>query len=317
MIPVQEAYSVAEHIAKHTGILRELYNDKSPEGVSRYDNIQELLNGVKEFAEDDLVRTATEQLPEEPMLAGNEKSLAYFMQDIALLTDSEQKDENGKEADKVTLMTIHSAKGLEFPYVFVVGLEENLFPSQMTLNNREDLEEERRLFYVAITRAEKKLMLSYATTRFKYGNLISCEPSRFLEEIDQQFLDLPTPQKKSNSFDEEDNGGWGNRGSFGTSSFTKKTSYNPPNTTKPLTPKSAPVAVPKNLTRLTSNTGGSSVADEILDLNVGNKVEHARFGQGEIILLEGSGQNQKATIDFGNNGKKQLILRFAKLKVVG
>ena len=317
MIPAQEAYPVAEHIAKHTGIMRELYNDKSPEGVSRYDNIQELLNGVKEFTDDDLVRTATEQLPEEPVLAGNEKSLAYFMQDIALLTDSEQKDEDGKEADKVTLMTIHSAKGLEFPYVFVVGLEENLFPSQMTLNNREDLEEERRLFYVAITRAEKKLMLSYATSRFKYGQLINCEPSRFLDEIDQQFLDLPSAPKKSNLFDDDETGGWGNRGSFGANSFTKKTNYTPQSVNKPLPPKPVPVAVPKNLTRLTSNTGGSAVADEIPNLSLGNLVEHARFGNGQIVALEGTGPNQKATIDFGANGKKQLILRFAKLKVVG
>jgi DNA helicase-2/ATP-dependent DNA helicase PcrA len=187
----------------------------------------------------------------------------------------------------------------------------------MTLNNREDLEEERRLFYVAITRAEKKLMLSYATSRFKYGQLINCEPSRFLDEIDQQFIDLPIAPKKSNLFDEDETGGWGNRGSFGANSFTKKTNYTTPSANKPLPPKPAPIAVPKNLTRLTSNTGGSVVADEIPNLSLGNLVEHARFGNGQIIELEGTGPNQKATIDFGANGKKQLILRFAKLKVVG
>ncbi len=321
MVPVQDAFPVAEHIAKHTGILRDLYNDKSPEGVSRYENIQELLNGIKEFTEDDVARIATEKLPEEPSLAGNEKSLAYFMQDIALLTDSEEKTEDGKESDKVTLMTIHSAKGLEFPYVYVVGLEENLFPSQLTLNNREDLEEERRLFYVAITRAEKRLMLSYATSRFKYGSLINCEPSRFLEEIDQQYLDLPSAPKKSVLFDDDETGGWGGK-SFGGTSFTKRTNYvplgvnkaDPNNIPKQQIPKQQ---VPKNLTRLTPNTGGSAAAaNEIPNLAIDNVVEHARFGKGLIIALEGVGPNQKATIDFGANGKKQLILRFAKLKVL-
>lgn len=314
MLNTHDAATLAEHIAKHSGILRELYNDKSPEGVSRYENIQELLNGVKEFTEDDVVRTATERLPEEPQLSENEKSLAYFMQDIALLTDSEEKDKDGEEVDKVTLMTIHAAKGLEFPYVYVVGLEENLFPSQLSINNREDLEEERRLFYVAITRAEKKLTLSYATSRFRFGSLISCEPSRFLEEIDQQFLEMPAAPKRSSLFDEEPQN-WGGFGGFGNKTVYKKVTSKPPvqPTQKPATP-SVP-SVPKNLTKLT-NTSSAASSDDLPNLSIGMLVEHARFGKGQVVLLEGIGQNQKATIDFGGHGKKQLILKFAKLSVL-
>jgi len=320
MIPVQEAFATAEHIAKHTGILRDLYNDKSPEGVSRYENIQELLNGIKEFTEDDVVRTATEQLPEEAELATNKKSLAYFMQDIALLTDNEQKDgDDETKKDKVSLMTIHSAKGLEFPYVFVVGLEENLFPSQMVLNNREDLEEERRLFYVAITRAEKKLMLSYATSRFRFGTLVHCEPSRFFEEIDQQYLEMLQAPKKQVSFDDEA-GGWGNTGGFG-NAFTKKIVQQTEGTNKATQPNtggySQPIGIPKKLTRLANNnTGSTQTGSSIAGLEAGVNVEHARFGKGTIVTIEGFGQNAKATIDFGANGKKQLILGFAKLKVL-
>jgi DNA helicase-2/ATP-dependent DNA helicase PcrA len=154
-------------------LLKDLYEDKSVEGLNRYENIQELLNGIKEFSEREDIE---------------EKGLDVFMQDIALLTNDD-KDKN-KDADTVSLMTIHSSKGLEFPQVFVVGLEENLFPSQMSLNSRSDLEEERRLFYVAVTRAERKLSISYATSRFKFGTLINCEPSRFLDEIDARYLEL-------------------------------------------------------------------------------------------------------------------------------
>jgi DNA helicase-2/ATP-dependent DNA helicase PcrA len=312
MVNTHEASTLAEHIAKHSGILREMYNDKSPEGVSRYENIQELLNGVKEFTEDDVVRTATERLPEEPVLSDNEKSLAYFMQDIALLTDSEEKDKDGEEVDKVTMMTIHAAKGLEFPYVFVVGMEENLFPSQLSINNREDLEEERRLFYVAITRAEKKLTLSYATSRFRFGSLISCEPSRFLEEMDQQFLEMPAAPKRNSSFDDEPQN-WGGFGGFGSKTIYKKTTT--PTPTAPA-PKPVPPSVPKNLTKLTNTSSSATSNTDLPDLSIGLAVEHARFGRGQVILLEGVGQNQKATIDFGAHGKKQLILKFAKLKVL-
>src|SRR5699024_10648763 len=167
------AFDTAMHIAQHSGLLRDLYEDKSVEGLSRYENIQELLNGIKEFSEREDIE---------------EKGLDVFMQDIALLTN-EDNDKN-PDADTVSMMTIHSAKGLEFPVVHVVGLEENLFPSQMSLNSRADLEEERRLFYVAVTRAERELTLSYATSRYRWGSLNSCEPSRFLDELNPVFLDL-------------------------------------------------------------------------------------------------------------------------------
>ncbi|MHC2992540.1 ATP-dependent DNA helicase, partial [Pontibacter sp. HJ8] len=168
-----DAFEVAKHIAKHSGIVDDLYQDKTVEGLARYENIQELLNGIKEYVDD----------PEK-----EDKSLSAFLQDIALITDADTKAD--MDGEFVTLMTIHSAKGLEYKNVFIVGMEENLFPSQMMLNSRADLEEERRLFYVAITRAEKKLYLTYATSRYQWGNLRSCEKSRFLDEIDPKYLNF-------------------------------------------------------------------------------------------------------------------------------
>ena len=166
-----DAHTIAEEISKKTGILNELQTDKSPEGISRLENVQELLNGIKNFSE-----TAEE-----------ENKISDFMQDVALLTDQDREEK--KDFNKITLMTIHSAKGLEFPYVFVVGLEENMFPNMMSLESQEKLEEERRLFYVAITRAEKRLFLSFASTRFKWGQFIDCKPSRFIYELDQDCLE--------------------------------------------------------------------------------------------------------------------------------
>src|ERR1700744_3258312 len=191
----QSAYDAALHIAQHSAILKDLYEDKSVERLNRYENIQELLNGIKEFSEREDIE---------------DKSLATFMQDVALLTNDD--NDKNKDADTVSLMTIHSAKGLEFPQVYVVGLEENLFPSQMSLNSRTDLEEERRLFYVAVTRAESKLTISYATSRFKFGTLISCEPSRFLDEIDAKYLELDfTAKPATTSFFEDERAAWGRR----------------------------------------------------------------------------------------------------------
>uniref|UniRef100_UPI0024A9593A 3'-5' exonuclease n=1 Tax=Phaeodactylibacter xiamenensis TaxID=1524460 RepID=UPI0024A9593A len=186
----KNAYESLEEIAQTTTLLKELFTDKTPEGIARYDNIQELLNGAKEFVDDVDVNE------------GNiDRSLAVFLQDIALLTDADEKKDD--DNNKVSLMTIHAAKGLEYPYVYIVGLEENLFPSQLSLNSRSELEEERRLFYVALTRAEKEVNLSYAASRYRWGNLNYCEPSRFIEEIDQQFLEYNEPQNKQDS--EEDN----------------------------------------------------------------------------------------------------------------
>lgn len=202
MLPATNAYDLGEHIATASGILRELYNDKTPEGVSRYENIQELLNGLKEFAD----KGAEEiELPDDlDILESTKKeetgskmrTLDLYIRDIALLTDADKDDEDD-DRDFVSLMTVHAAKGLEFPFVFIVGMEENLFPSQFALNSRTELEEERRLFYVALTRAEKRAFISYAETRYRWGNLISSEPSRFIEEIDEEHVELPRTEKET------------------------------------------------------------------------------------------------------------------------
>jgi len=175
---------ISDEIAKVSGLHRELYSDKTPEGVSRYENIQELLNGIKEFTDANSTDEKLITLPD-------------FLIDVALLTDADNDDP--EDLDKVTLMTIHSAKGLEFPYLYIVGMEENLFPSQLSINTRSELEEERRLFYVAVTRAETRCTLTYATSRYRWGQVTQCEPSRFMAEIDKKFLDTsmanrePTP----------------------------------------------------------------------------------------------------------------------------
>jgi len=282
----QSAYDAALHIAQHSGILKDLYEDKSVEGLNRYENIQELLNGIKEFSEREDIE---------------EKGLEVFMQDVALLTNDDKTED--KNADTVSLMTIHSAKGLEFPQVFVVGLEENLFPSQMSLNSRSDLEEERRLFYVAVTRAERKLTISYATSRFKFGTLISCEPSRFLDEIDARYLELdftakPAPSANNPFFDDERNS-WNKRGN---DTFSKP---------KP----AATVKTTSILAKAHVPTPGFAPSDTS-NLQVGMEVEHERFGFGKVINLEGNKPDIKATIFFKEIGQKQLLLKFAKLRII-
>ena len=271
-LDTENAYELGKEIATSTGITRDLHADKSPEGVSRYDNIQELLNGLKEFS----VKNETEESP---------GTLSDFLIDVALLTNADNEKEG--DNDKVAMMTIHSAKGLEFPYVHIVGLEENLFPSQMSLTTRDDLEEERRLFYVAITRAEKKATLSYATSRYKWGNLTSCEPSRFIEEISPEFLEIPeaaVPRQKATEVK---------------TGFEMK--FNKPQ------------AGLKNLKKVTStSTGGSDNKDMVVGVNV----KHAKFGKGKIVNIEGTHPNRKATVFFPNVGQKQLLLKFAKLEIL-
>ncbi|MGB1316512.1 MAG: ATP-dependent helicase, partial [Chitinophagales bacterium] len=183
MLKEKNAYDVAIHVAKTTKVLSELYNDKTVEGVSRYENIQELLNGIKEFVEDDEVIEGEE--------FANDKGLGTYLQNITLLTSA---DDDKDDTPRVQMMTIHGSKGLEFPVVFIVGMEENLFPSAMSLYSREDLEEERRMFYVAVTRAEKHLFLSFANTRYKFGNLQFSEPSRFLKEIPKEVIEYRSQQ---------------------------------------------------------------------------------------------------------------------------
>ncbi|UEG51590.1 UvrD-helicase domain-containing protein [Mucilaginibacter daejeonensis] len=281
------AYDAALHIAQHSGVLKDLYEDKSVEGLNRYENIQELLNGIKEFSE----REDIEQ-----------RTLDVFMQDVALLTN----DDNDKNpnADTVSLMTIHSSKGLEFGNVFVVGLEENLFPSQMSLNSRSDLEEERRLFYVAVTRAENKLTISYATSRFKFGTLINCEPSRFLDEIDPQYLELDFKAKPQNDnpFFEERKSAWSRNANPNSDTFAK--------------PKPAPTVKTTSLLAKAHVPSAGFAPTDTSNLQVGMEVEHERFGYGKVINLEGNKPDVKATIFFKEIGQKQLLLKFAKLRVI-
>ena len=283
MRKTHNAYELAAYIAKATGLLKLLNEDKTIEGISRYENMVSLLNGIKEFVEDD-----TNEL---------DKTLENYLQDIALLTDADKDD---PDADKVTLMTIHGSKGLEFPIVFIGGMEENLFPSQMSLGNRKELEEERRLFYVALTRAEKKIYLSYATSRFRFGTLLPCEPSRFLDEIDKEFLEMDrrfTTTKAFSNFAKEDD------------SSTKTNSW-----MKTAASKSIPFIKPtfKSLPLPIENF----VPDNTSGLKEGMNVEHQRFGMGVVTAIEGAADSRKATVLFNEYGEKQLVLKFAKLRMV-
>lgn len=274
----EDAYELAQSIAQSSGILRDLHEDKSPEGVARYDNIQALLTGIKEFSlnvED-----------------GTTAYLSDFLIDVALLTDADNESEEDK--NKISLMTIHAAKGLEFPYVYIVGLEENLFPSQMVLTSREELEEERRLFYVALTRAEKVCALSFATSRFLKGNFVKGEPSRFIDEIDEKYLSYQAnssnvAQSRSlNSFALKQQKSFGGS-SIGMSRFKS-------------------VSTTKNVTK-----GGSDLET---NLKVGHNVIHEQFGKGKVLQLEGSSPDRKALIYFPSSGQKTLLLRFAKLEIL-
>lgn len=298
----KDAYALAEDIAKASGILTELFSDKTPEGIARYDNIQELLNGIKEFVDKE-----EEGIQQEDQ----KKTLDVFMQDIALLTDADNDDKNDK--DKVTLMTIHAAKGLEFPFVYIVGMEENLFPSQMSISSRTDLEEERRLFYVAITRAEQELHLSYAASRYRWGSINYCEPSRFIEEIDSQYLDYQIPP-------DHDQSGFQNERSSYYNSSPKKMDYKKKNKKHETGMEPAPGIVPpkKRMVKIDqsqrkADESYASITDKI---TAGLNVEHLRFGKGVVLEVEGSAPNQKAKINFQEVGEKQLLLKFAKLRII-
>jgi len=274
----KDAYDAAFEIAKASGLLRELYEDKTVEGLSRYENVQELLNAVKEFVED----------PER-----EDKSLGSFLQEVSLLTS--QDDDKEKDPEAVTLMTIHMAKGLEFKYVYLVGMEEDLFPSQMMLSSRADLEEERRLFYVAITRAQKKLYFSYALTRYRFGRLKNCEPSRFLDDVDQTFIKVSAKIG----------------GSYESTPPPSQYAKNLVNGIK-RTVSSAPV--------VNKNSGYKAPADfkpsDTSILKEGMKVEHPKFGFGTVLQMDMSGADRKAKIIFNDIGEKTLLLSFAKLRVL-
>jgi DNA helicase-2/ATP-dependent DNA helicase PcrA len=279
----KDAYEVASHVAKTSGLVRELYEDKTVEGLARYQNVQELLNAVKQFVDSE---------------ENEDKSLATFLQSVSLLTNADTT-EDPNDTDKVTLMTVHSAKGLEFKQVFLVGLEEDLFPSQMMLQSQADLEEERRLFYVAITRAEKKLMISYAESRYQFGRLKSCEPSRFIDELDSTYLKMAkTPGRKDVS------------------------NYRPVQKTG-FVEKSTSVSAAQLIQKPKQNTNYQHVpsADfkqsDPLSLQEGQRVEHQKFGFGLISKLEINGAERKAHIAFEQGvGEKTLLLSFAKLMII-
>ena len=302
LLKTKPAFDLAKHIATSSGLLKEMYEDKTPEGVSRFENIEELLNAIKEFTEKVVpspLEPGTLDIPNEgstptPNSNDSPKTLDRFMQDIALLTDQDTTDSENQ--DRVTLMTIHAAKGLEFPFVYVVGMEENLFPSVQSISSRSDIEEERRLFYVAITRAEQKLTLSYAENRYRWGNLTSNEPSRFLQEIPEKHIDAPQrPMGRQNTFMTEDN-------------FSGILAGKEPAKPKPVNLK--------NFHKLNHLSAGPVPPNSTVEnIQVGMDVEHERFGKGKVISLEGIGPNTKATVFFQGVGQKQLLLRFAHLKI--
>jgi DNA helicase-2/ATP-dependent DNA helicase PcrA len=276
-----DAFIKAREIALGSGIMKELKEGKSPEEVSRYENLEELLNAIKVFTE------AAET-------NGEPSVLEAYMANVALLTD--QDTENEEDRNKVTLMTMHSAKGLEFKHVYIVGMEDTLFPSPMSSGSARELEEERRLFYVAVTRAEKQATLSYALNRYKWGNLERCSPSRFLREIDQKFLHYP--QTGGKPF--QNNNKTTNRSALlreETHSYPKEDRFKKIRKTE--TPDSVPFA-----------GSDTSLFSE------GDTVEHERFGKGVIRSIEGQPPNTTATVEFEKDGNKKLLLRFAKLRKV-
>ncbi|MFC4721646.1 ATP-dependent helicase [Geojedonia litorea] len=286
------AFELAEHITKASGLIKEFNKDGTPEGVAKMENIEELLNGMKDFVEG------------QKELADTTGSLAEFLEDVALATDL---DNDKGDDDRVALMTIHLAKGLEFPYVYIVGMEEDLFPSAMSMNTRSELEEERRLFYVALTRAEKQAYLTYALSRYRWGKLIDAEPSRFIEEIDDKYLDVITPvdDRRQNPMLSAD--------IFGDVEPSQIRFKRPVQKKKEKPPKFIPPAKLKPLKK--SNGDHVNLFDG--KLAVGNIVEHLRFGKGEVLKIEGVGADVKAEINFENGGVKKLLLRFAKLDVIG
>lgn len=306
----KNAYELAVIVGKSSGIVKELFNDKTTEGLARYENVQELLNSIKEFIET--------PMNEEDGEVGD-KSLGAYLQQIVLLTDSDDEKDN---PDVVKLMTIHAAKGLEFPVVFVGGLEETLFPNAMSINTREELEEERRLFYVAVTRAKKNLYLSYCNARYRFGQLQQNDPSRFLDEIPDQYVDKSYAGAATRSND----GGFGQGrafdrmqrgfggGGWGDASNAAK-QYGPPPTKKPATPSyiTAKPAAPKTVEHVPA---ADFLPSDTSQLQPGQKVEHQKFGFGEVLKMEGASHNPIATVKFELNGEKKIMLNYAKLRII-
>lgn len=296
----QDAFYLTEHITKKTGLVQELKKDGTPEGITRIENIEELLNGIKDFTEG------------QKEIDGARGALAEFLEDVALATDL---DKDTGDDDRVALMTIHLAKGLEFPHVFIVGLEEDLFPSAMSLNTRSELEEERRLFYVALTRAEHQAYLTYAQSRYRWGKLVDSEPSRFIEEINDSYLEYLNPV---------DHGGYRYKPQMDIDIFgdidKSKLRLSKPVSSAPPAYLNTEVNDKPNIRKLKPVSGIKTQSNTNLfdsNLVVGNIVMHERFGKGQIMSIEGVGADKKAEIKFDVGGLKKLLLKFAKLQIIG
>ena len=280
----QDAFQTADMVAKKTGLLQELKKEGTPEAVNRVENIEELLNGVRDFVEG------------QREIVDAKGSLVEFLEDVALATDfdNESTDENA-----VSLMTVHLAKGLEFTHVFIVGMEDDLFPSAMNMNSRSELEEERRLFYVALTRAKKQATLTYTQCRYRWGKLNDAEPSRFLSEIDPSCVDnrvVETNYEFKPLIDTS---------IFGDNKAKIRMKQPPTKKNKP---------IPKNLKAVSSSSNASPI--DLSHITVGARVKHNRFGAGTIVSIEGDDSDAKALIDFDGSGRKNLLLRFAKLDIL-
>jgi len=334
----KNAYEIAFEVGKHTGLVKELFNDKTVEGLARYENVQELLNSIKEWTDQqqnlsqiDEEGTVQDDITEETLQ--NATTLGLYLQQITLLTDADKEKE---DADVVRLMTIHAAKGLEFPVVFVGGVEETIFPSGMSINTREELEEERRLFYVAITRAKEKLWLTHANSRYRFGNLVSNDPSRFLEELPKDFIDRSYSGGTGSGFGQ--GGGFGGFGSSarGESGFgggfrrgagassadmdagAAARKYGPPPARKKQSYKSTvlPTQAPPQQKVNVHVPKGDFIPSDTTNLAEGMQVEHLKFGFGTVIKMEGAAHNRIATVDFSTNGEKKIMLNYAKLRIV-
>ncbi|MET7029046.1 ATP-dependent helicase [Sediminicola luteus] len=291
-----DAFAIAEHVAKKTGLLLEFKKDGTPEGIAKMENIEELLNGMKDFVEG------------QKEVADATGNLGEFMEDVALATDL---DKDTADEDRVALMTVHMAKGLEFPYVYIVGMEEDLFPSAMSMNTRSELEEERRLFYVALTRAEKQAYLTYTQSRYRWGKLVDAEPSRFLEEIDEQYVENLTPvdNYRYKSFINSDIFGDVDKSKL---RQIKPQAGPPPTSHKPNENQLRKLR--KLKPELATPVGNTNEVDP--NLGEGSLVNHTRFGRGTVLKIEGIGNDKKAEIKFDKGDIKKLLLRFAKLEVL-
>ena len=300
----QDTADLAETIIKQSGILRDITSDRTPENISRQENIEELLNGVREFC------TLRQEAGEE------QTSLSDFLAEISLATDQDNGDE--AEQDKVTLMTVHASKGLEFKQVFIVGVEENLFPSSMSQESEREIEEERRLLYVAITRAEENCTLTYALTRYRNGQTVSSPPSRFIKDLDPRYVDMPAQIEKEST---RGNKPWESR-PFGNERLRKP--FGRYDNDEPTSaPRSFTAPAPaKRLTKLATSPSGvqpaaqTSATTAAGQIEIGTRICHARFGNGTVTAIEGTGDNCKIAVEFENVGSKQLLLKFAKFSII-